>query len=118
MKDPSGKIFLTKNGPELLVINGTVQNPVENPLTPAKVAEKPFKPLWIQHGTSAGQRMHNFNKNMKSEALGIDDAEVVTREKATEAICIIESAIFGRGNEYGCVPSTLGSLFRKYRDYE
>ena len=30
---------------------------------------------------------------MRSEALGIDDAEVVTREKATEAIGIIESAI-------------------------
>lgn len=37
--------------------------------------------------------MHIFINNMKSEALGIDEAEVVTRDKATSAIGIIDSAI-------------------------
>ena len=50
-------------------------------------------PLWIQHGTQSGQRVHLSINDMRSKALGIDKAEVTTIEKANSAISIIDNAI-------------------------
>ena len=55
--------------------------------------KKVFNPLWIQHGTRAGQRTNLYINDMQSKALGIDNAEVTTRDKANAAIGIIENAI-------------------------
>ncbi len=93
-RDSSGRIYLTKKDSlELQFMEGTIPNPLIPPLSDAPVEEKPNNPLWVQHGTQAGQRMHVYINDMRSKALGIDRAEVITREKATAAIGTIESAI-------------------------
>ena len=94
-RDPSnGKVYFTKSGSlEMQFLDGTITNPLTDPLPDATVEEKPFNPLWIQHGTQANQRIHVFVGDMQTKSLGIDKAEVVTREKATTAIGTIESAI-------------------------
>ena len=56
-------------------------------------------PLWIHHGTQSGQHINVYIEDMRSKALGIDAAEVVTKEKANDAISIIESAIETALNE-------------------
>ena len=50
-------------------------------------------PLWIQHGTQSGQRIHVYINSMRTEALGIDDAEVITRDKALDAIAKVDAAL-------------------------
>lgn len=92
-RDSSGRISLSKNGPAMQFLEGTIPNPVKNPLPPAQVGRLYKNPLWIQHGTQAGQRVHVNIEDMQSNALGIDAAEVTTKEKANSAIGIIESAI-------------------------
>lgn len=92
-RESDGKVYFTKSSNEMLFMEGTIPNPLTNPIPEVKPAEIKYNPLWIQHGTRAGQRMHIFIGNMQSGSLGIDEAEVVTREKATKAIGIIEGAI-------------------------
>ena len=50
-------------------------------------------PLWVQHGTRAGQHINVYINDMRANALGINNADVTTRENANEAIGIIENAI-------------------------
>ena len=50
-------------------------------------------PLWIHHGTKANQRINVYINDMRSKALGINAADVRTREKAVDAIEIIDQAI-------------------------
>ena len=94
-RDPAdGKVYFTKTGSlEMQFLDGTVTNPLTLPLTDAEAASKNFNPLWVQHGTQSGQRMHVYIKDMQTKSLGIDKAEVTTREAATSAIGTIESAI-------------------------
>ena len=58
-----------------------------------------FNPLWIQHGTQSGQRIHCYINSMQTKDLGIDEAEVTTRDKAISAIAVIESALAYALNE-------------------
>ena len=92
-RESGGRISLSKNGPAMQFLEGTIPNPAKNPLQPVKVDKVYKNPLWIQHGTEAGQRVHVKISDMRSGALGIDYAEVTTKEKANSAIGIIESAI-------------------------
>ena len=92
-RDSGGKFYISKNGPAMQFLEGTIPNPAKNPLQPVQVGKVYKNPLWIQHGTQAGQRLHVNIGDMRSNALGIDLAEVTTREKANSAIGIIESAI-------------------------
>ena len=92
-RESGGRISLSKNGPAMQFLEGTIPNPAKNPLQPVKVNNLYKNPLWIQHGTEAGQRVHVNISDMRSRALGIDYAEVTTKEKANSAIGIIESAI-------------------------
>lgn len=99
-RDPDGKVYLTKTGTlEMQFLDGTITNPLTLPLLESKLESKPFSPLWIQHGTQSSQRIHVFVGDMQTKALGIDKAEVITREKATSAIGTIESAIETALNE-------------------
>ena len=92
-RDANGKISLSKNGPAMQFLEGTIPNPAKNPLPPVETGSMYANPLWIQHGTQAGQRVHLHIGDMRSKALGIDDADVTTREKANNSIAIIEGAI-------------------------
>ena len=92
-RESNGKIYLTKKSNAIQILNGVIANSQVAPLPGTESLEKPDNPLWIQHGTQANQRMHVYIKDMRSKALGIDKAEVVTREKANSAIGSIESAI-------------------------
>lgn len=92
-RESGGKISLSKIGPAMQFLEGTIPNPAKNPLPPVQVGKLYKNPLWIQHGTQAGQRMHIHIGDMRSRALGIDNAKVTTRENANDAIGIIESAI-------------------------
>lgn len=93
-RNSDGKVFITKNDHlELQFKEGTISNPLKDPPEPVQVEIKPVFPLWIQHGTQAGQHMNVYIEDVRSEALGINAAEVVTREKANSAIAIIEDAI-------------------------
>lgn len=74
-------------------LEGTIPNPLTVPIEPVEVETKIPRPLWIQAGTQAGQRTHVFIQDMRIEALGIDKADVTTREKANDSIAIIHSAI-------------------------
>ena len=95
VRDDSGQISIWKIGKdvELQFMEGTIPNPVKDPIPPAIIDIRKDNPLWVQHGTQAGQRIQIFIKDMKSKALGIDEAEVTTREKANTAIGIINNAI-------------------------
>ena len=92
-RDAGGKISLSKYGSAMQFLEGTIPNPAKNPIPPVHVDKIYRNPLWVQHGTQAGQRVHVHIGDMRTSALGIDAAEVTTREKANSAIGIIESAI-------------------------
>lgn len=98
-RDATGKVFITKNGPALQFMEGTIPNPAKTPISPVRVTKFSANPLWIQHGTQAGQRMHIDIENMQSKALGINAADVTTRENANDAIGIIDNAIETTLNE-------------------
>ena len=92
-RDARGKVYITKKDElALQILEGTIPNPLTVPIPPVKIESKESDPLWIQHGTQAGQRTHVFIGDMQTDALGINDATVVTKEKANEAIGIIEGA--------------------------
>ena len=69
-------------------------------------------PIWVQHGTQAGQRLHLFIENMQARALGIDKAEVNTIEHANNAISIIDAAIETALNE----ATTMGAYLQRLED--
>lgn len=92
-QDSSGKIFISKNGPDMQFMEGTIPNPLTVPIEPVKVEVKQANPLWIQAGTQAGQRTHIFIEDMRTEALGIKNADVTTQPKANDTIAVINSAI-------------------------
>jgi len=95
VRDDSGQISIWKSDRtcELQFMEGTIPNPIKDPIPPAQKDIKKENPLWIQHGTQAGQRIQVFIKDMKSKALDIDETDVTTREKANTAIGIIDKAI-------------------------
>ena len=78
-RESGGKISLSKSGPAMQFLEGTIPNPAKNPLTPVQVDKVYKNPLWVQHGTQAGQRVHVHISDMRSVALGIDSAEVTTK---------------------------------------
>lgn len=51
------------------------------------------KPLVIHHGTKANEAINIYINDMRTKALGIDAASVVTRESATAALGGIDDAI-------------------------
>ena len=55
--------------------------------------ESKFNPLWVQHGTQAGQHTNFYINDMQVKALGLEGVELTTRDKATSAISSIESAL-------------------------
>ncbi len=92
-RDASGKIFISKNGPPLLFKEGTIPNPLTDPIPDAETKEKPWNPLWVQHGTQAGQRVNIYINSMQTKDLGIENASVRTKEEAIATIALIDSAI-------------------------
>lgn len=50
-------------------------------------------PLVIHHGTKANEAINIYINDMRTKALGIDSASVITRERATTALGIIDDAI-------------------------
>ena len=56
-------------------------------------------PLIIHTGPRANQELHVYINDMKPEAMGLDQASVVTREKATDAIQILDDALTYALNE-------------------
>lgn len=69
-------------------------------------------PLWIQHGTQSGQRIHCYINSMQTKDLGIDEAEVTTRDKAISAIAVIESAL-----EYALNEATTQGAYLQRLEY-
>ena len=66
----------------------------------------------IQHGTKANQNLLISIKSMKTDALGIDETSVTTREGATSAISDIDTAIeyaLGQATQVGAYSSRLES---------
>ena len=110
-RDSTGAVFLSKGAysPNMQFMEGTITNPLTLPLPEVEVEIKSPNPLSIQHGTQAGQHENFFINDMRAEALGIDKAEVITREKATSAIGIIESAIESALNE----ATTMGAYLQR-----
>ena len=94
-RDPnnSANIILTKNSVAMQFKEGTIPNPLIPPIQPAKVEEKPWRPLWIQHGTQAGQRVNVYINSMQTKDLGVDILKVTTKELALSSINKIESAL-------------------------
>ena len=50
-------------------------------------------PLWIQHGTRAGQHTNLYINDMRNSALGIDVADVTTKDRAVASIDYVDVAI-------------------------
>ena len=69
-----------------------------------------YNPLKIHHGTKANQATNFYINDMHTKSLGIDNAKVITRQKATEAIEIIDSAIDYALNEATQIGSYLQRL--------
>lgn len=92
-QDSSGRVFLSKNGPDMQFLEGTIPNPLTVPIEPVEVEVRTARPLWIQAGTQSGQRTHIFIEDMRTEALGINYADVTTQAKANDTIAVISSAI-------------------------
>lgn len=94
-RDPNdhSDVYIQKRGPALLFKEGTIPNPVTDPLEPVVVEEKIFNPLWTQHGTTSGQRLHLYISDMRTKAMGLDGVDVRTRDTALNAMGRIDSAI-------------------------
>ncbi|MBR1646186.1 MAG: hypothetical protein IJ685_05335 [Selenomonadaceae bacterium] len=90
--DPS-KILFTKNNTGMMFKEGTIANPLIDPTIPAKVETKTWNPLWVQHGTQAGQHVNIYINSMQTKDLGIDNVRVTTRDEALAAIGKVESAL-------------------------
>ena len=69
-------------------------------------------PLWIQHGTKANQRINVYINDMRNEALGINIANVTTRDEARSAIPIVDNAI-----EYALGEATNVGAYLQRLDY-
>ena len=84
-RDPEdhSKFLLLKNGsgPSMQFLDHAVRKPVKG------------NPIWIQHGTLAGQRFNIYINSMTKKDLGLDNLSVRTREDATSSIGIIDDAI-------------------------
>ena len=50
-------------------------------------------PLWIQHGTKANQHVNVYINDMRNSALGIDVADVSTKDRAIASIDYVDVAI-------------------------
>lgn len=92
-QDSSGRVFLSKSGPDMQFLEGTIPNPLTVPIEPVEVEVRTARPLWIQAGTQSGQRTNIFIEDMRTEALGIKYADVTTQPKANDTIAVISSAI-------------------------
>lgn len=73
--DNPSKILFTKNDSFYMMFKeGTVANPLIDPDIPAKTEEvyesRAGNPLWVQHGTQSGQRMHVYINDMQTKSLG------------------------------------------------
>ena len=66
-------------------------------------------PLWIQHGTRAGQRFQIYVNPMDSATLGISEVDVKTRDNALLSIGAIDSAIEYAINE----ATTMGAYLQR-----
>ena len=64
-----------------------------DPIPEVETEEKPWRPLWVQHGTQSGQRVHGYINSMQIKDLGLDGAGVTTRDRALSAIGSIDNAI-------------------------
>jgi len=50
-------------------------------------------PLVIHHGTKANEAINIYINDMRTKAMGLDSAKVVTRQDATEAISVLDDAL-------------------------
>lgn len=82
-RDPAdhSKIMILKDSLALQFRDSAIRRPVEG------------NPLWVQHGTLAGQRFNVYINSLTKSELGLDDLSVRTRDDATSAIGIIDDAI-------------------------
>ena len=83
------------------VYTGDVAETIDEVITVEKeiTENDPGNPLIIHTGPRANQELHVFINDMKPEAMGLDKASVVTREKATDAIQILDDALTYALNE-------------------
>ena len=88
-RDPAdhSKIILLKDTFDLQFVDHAIRKSFEG------------NPLWTQHGTAAGQRIHIYINSMTRDALGLENLSVRTREDATSSIRIIDDAITYALNE-------------------
>ena len=69
-------------------------------------------PLWIQHGSSAGQHMNVYINSMQNAALGTDGIDVSTRDRALASIDYIDVAL-----EYALDQATSVGAYLERMDY-
>ena len=78
--DPS-KILILKDSLALQFRSNAIRKPIIG------------NPLWVQHGTQAGQRFNLYINSVTKTALGLDNLSVRTRQDAQSAIGTIDYAI-------------------------
>ena len=79
--DDHSKIMILKDSLALQFRDSAIRKPVQG------------NPLWVQHGTLAGQRFNVYINSMTKNTLGLNGLSVRTREDANDAIGIINEAI-------------------------
>lgn len=93
----SSKIMFQKNGPDLQFRNRPIKLGTEG------------NPLWVQHGTRSGQRIHLYINPMDASTLGINTLSVRTRDEALSTISAITTAIGYSLNE----ATTMGAYLQR-----
>ena len=94
--------FITKqSSPALCIYNGLIN-----------AEEKDNNPFTVHQGSHANQSTNFFINDMHTRSLGIDKAQVVTRQKATSAIAMIDEAL-----EYALSEATYIGSYLQRLDY-
>lgn len=94
--DPSRFVFLKGENLELQFLDGTVPNPMPTDFQSTRrpaIREDEKDPLWIQHGTLAGQRVNVYINSMQVKDIGLAGAAVNTRKHATATIGVIDQSL-------------------------
>ena len=101
----NGTYYITKNAsPQLCVYNSLIKESGDG--------DDIQRPLTIHHGTKANQRTNFYINDMHCKSLGINAADVTTRENATSSISIIDNAI-----EYALGEATYMGAYLQQLEY-
>lgn len=101
-KTVDGKLYIKQSeiyspqspgGVSMLFKARLIKNDAIGDLDDIGLPEIPIDPLWVQHGTQDGQRIHLYINDMSTSSMGLDGLSVRTSQDANSAIAKTHTAI-------------------------